>query len=216
MILLVSAQLFTANSIAQKTLSEGTIVYNISVESKKAENNKESVLNGAKSILYLKGSSSRSEMISSLGNETSIFNAKTGSAVILREYSGQKLMITLSKANWDEKNKKYNSLLFDKSTETKMIKGYSCQKATGKLSDGSIITVFYATDLGLTNKDYTSAFKNLPGLPMEYELETENMKFTYTVSEIDLNSISAVKFEFPKSGYRVMSYEDNKQVKKEG
>ena len=51
---------------------------------------------------------------------------------------------------------------------------------------------------------------------MEYEFETETMKFTYSVADIDLNPISASKFEFPKSGYRVMTYEENKQVKKEG
>lgn len=214
--LLASALVISLKSWSQKTISEGTVVYSISVEGKKSDKKTESVLNGAKSVLYLKGNSSRTEMISSLGNETTIYNAKTGNAVILREYSGQKLMITLSKDNWNEKNKKFNFLVFDKSPETKVIQGYNCQKATGKLNDGSVITVYYATDLGLINKEYSSAFRNLPGLPMEYEFETETMRFKYAVAKIDLSAISAAKFEFPKSGYRVMSYEDNKQVKKEG
>lgn len=211
-----SVQLLSADCFGQKTISEGIITYNISVQGKNADQKNASVLNGAKSILYLKGSLSRTEMVSSLGNESTVYNGKTGSAVILREYSGQKLMITLTKANWDEKNKKYNGLVFEKTSESKTIQGYNCQKAVGKLGDGSIITVYYATDLALMNKEYTMAFKNLPGLPMEYEFETETMRFKYSVADIDLNPISASKFEFPKSGYRVMTYEENKQVKKEG
>ena len=209
-------QLQPRTVIAQKAFSEGTVVYNISVQPKDASKKNASVLNGAKAVLYLKGGLSKTELTSSLGTETTIYNGKTGNAVILREYSGQKLMITLTKDNWDEKNKKYRGLTFEITPETKIIEGYQCKKAIGKLVDGSTITVFYTPEITLINKEYNMAFKELAGLPLEYEFETETMKFKYSVAEIDFNPISTTKFEFPKTGFRVMTYEDNKQVKKEG
>src|SRR5918993_1903663 len=140
--------------VAQKAFSEGTVVYNISVQPKDASKKNTSVLNGAKAVLYLKGGLSKTELTSSLGTETTIYNGKTGNAVILREYSGQKLMITLTKDNWDEKNKKYRGLTFETTPDTKIIEGYTCKKAIGKLADGSTITVFYTPEITLMNKEY--------------------------------------------------------------
>ena len=99
-------------SFAQKTISEGTIVYNISMQSANKESLNNS-LNGASVTVYLKGALSRTDMVSNLGNEKTIHDTKTGSAVILKEYSGQKLMITLTKANWQSKNKKTDGIIFN-------------------------------------------------------------------------------------------------------
>jgi hypothetical protein len=41
------------------------------------------------------------------------------------------------------------------------------------------------------------------------------MKFTYTLSKIDFNSVPSAKFEIPKTGYRVLSYEEGKSEKKD-
>ena len=208
-------QLEPRSVVAQKAFSEGTIIYTISVQPKDASKKNASVLNGAKAVLYLKGGLSKTELTSSLGTESTIYNGKTGNAVILREYSGQKLMITLTKDNWNEKNKKYGELTFETTPETKVIEGYQCKKAIGKLADGSIITVFYTPEISLMNREYNMAFKQLAGLPLEYEFETETIRFKYSAVKIDFNPISTTKFEFPKTGFRVMTYEDNKQVKKE-
>lgn len=206
--------LFALQSYGQKTISEGTIVYDIDIQGKDKDG-KNTGLNSAKNILYLKGGLSRTDMVSALGNETTIHNAKTGNAVILKEYSGQKLMITLNKNNWAVRNKKFGDIKFENTAETKVLQGYTCKQAVAKLEDGSTITVYYAPDLNLMNKDYNQAFKNLSGFPMEYEFETKKMKFKCTVSRIDLDPIASVKFDFPKSGYRVMTYDENKQGRKE-
>ncbi len=202
-------------SQAQKTISEGTITYDISIQNKANSGKTSGGLNGAKSILYLKGGLSRTEMISALGNEITIHNGKVGNAVILKEYSGQKLMITMNKDNWEQRNKKFDGINFENTNETKVIEGYSCKKAIATLKDGSIISVYYTPDLTLMNKEYSQAFKNLPGFPMEYEFETAKSKFNYLVSAIDLSPVAASKFDFPKSGYRVTSYDDIKGGKED-
>src|SRR5258708_6426107 len=86
---------------AQKIISEGTIYYNIKIQNSDKANE---VTDSATSKVYLKGGLSRIDLINSLGSETTIHDSKDGSAVILKQYSGQKLMITLTKQNWLNKN----------------------------------------------------------------------------------------------------------------
>ena len=200
---------------AQRTVSEGKITYDILIQSKNAGAKETGGLNGSKSIIYLKGALSRTEMNSSLGNETTIYNGKTGNAAILKEYSGQKLMITLTKENWESRNKKFDGINFENTVNTKVIEGYNCKQAVAKLQDGSTISVYYTPDLIALNKEYNQAFKNLPGFPMEYDFVTEKLIFKYRLSKIDFSPVPASTFDFPKSGYRVMTFDENKKGKEE-
>src|SRR5688572_1999171 len=114
---------------AQKLISEGTLVYNISIQTGDKEPKIADMLDGATTTIYIKGSQTRSEMLSGLGSESTIHDAKTGNGVILKDYSGQKLMITLSQNDWEKKNKKYEGLTYEITDETNVIVGYNCKKA---------------------------------------------------------------------------------------
>lgn len=201
-------------SQAQNSFSEGTITYDISIMPKQNQGKATTGLGGATNTIYVKGVLARTEMASALGNETVIQNSKTGEAVILKEYSGQKLMITLTKENWIEKNKKYRTVSFQLTNETKTINGYNCKKAIGKLKDSSSIVVYYAPALTIMNKEFNPVFTNLTGFPMEYELQTEKLIFNYKISKIDFGSVPASKFDAPKSGYRTMTFDENQKEKK--
>ena len=200
---------------AQKTVTEGTIVYSIAIQTDNNDPKAIGNLNGATTTIYLKGPLSRTDMSSTLGTESTILDSKTGGAIILKEYSGQKLMITLTKDNWIEKNKRFDGVIFTETGETKTIAGYNCKKTIAKLSDGSSsFAVYYTPEIVTANKDYNVTFKNLPGLPVEYEYITGKTKYTYTLSKIGFEALPASKFDAPKTGYRVMTYEENKQIKK--
>lgn len=211
-VLLVS----TVFSFAQKTVSEGTMMYDIVIQSGNKEPQMADAMDGSTITISLKGGLSRSDMVSALGKETTIHDVKTGNAVILKEYSSQKLMITLSKENWEAKNKAYKDIKFDLSDETITIAGYTCKKATALMPGGRIFVVYYSPDLSVANKEYNATFKNLPGLAMQYEYESGAMKYKCTLSKISFEPIPASKFDFPKSGYRVMTYEENQQMRKGG
>ncbi len=94
--------------------------------------------------------------------------------------------------------------------ETKTILNYNCQKAIGKLNDGTSFLVWYTTDILPENKDFQYANRNLPGLAMEYESIVGTLKVTYTVSKINFNPVPPAKFDLPKSGYRILTYEESK------
>ena len=188
----------------QRSIAEATIVYNITGEA----------LSGASTTIFLKGNNSRTEMVSVLGKEITIFNSKTDDAVILKEFSGQKLMITLTRENWKMKNKMYENIKFELTNDYKTIAGYNTRKAIAKMPDGKSFEVYYATDLVPVNKQYDATFSNLPGLAVEYEIESGKMKFKYTLVKINYDPIQVSLFDFPTSGYRVMSYEENQNLKK--
>ncbi len=214
--LLLGLLLSVVFSFAQKTIAEGTMVYDIVIQSGNKEPQMADALDGGTITVSVKGGQSRSDMVSALGKETTIHDTKTGNAVILKEYSGQKLMITLTKDNWEAKNKAYSGIQFDLKDETKTIAGYTCKKAVAVMPGGKSFVVYYTTDLVITNKEYNATFKNLPGLPMQYEYESGTMKYKYTLSKINFDPVPASKFDFPKSGYRVMTYEENQQMRKGG
>ena len=204
--------LLVQSTFGQRSLSEGTLVYDILVETNNKEPKMADAFDGATSTIYLKGSNSRVDMVSMLGTERTFHDAQTGAATILKEYSGQKLMITLKSENWIEKTQLVSNIRFQDQPETKVLSGYNCNKATGQLNDGTAIVVFYTKELIPTNREYDPMFKSLPGLPLQYELNRGNTKFIYTANRIDFTPVPASMFEIPQ-GYRMMTYEESKSRK---
>lgn len=199
---------------AQRRLTEATISYDIVINTSNKAAQAADLLDGATSVVYLKGNSSRSDMISSLGTQATIVDGKTGEVTVLKEYGEQKYMIKMTKDNWKESNKKYEGITFTFADEYKTIAGYNCQKAVGVLTDGTSFNVYFTRDLLPMNKDFQYLNKNLPGLAMQYEASLGSMLVTYTVSSINLNPVQQAKFDIPKSGYRVMNYEESNEGRK--
>ncbi len=205
----------TGNSLfSQKKIDEVTLQYNITVHSTNEKPDIARSLDGALLTVYLKANQSRSEMTSAIGSESNLYDTRTGKGFILKEYSGQKLMITLNKDNWQQKNQYYQNLNFTTAEGEEVIAGFSCKRANALLPNGNTFTVYYTPDLLLTNRNYNNAFVQLNGVPVQFELESGNLKFKYSLAKVSYDAIPSSKFEIPKSGYRLMSFEDNQQLKK--
>ena len=200
----------TFTAAGQKKFSEGTISYDIVINTGSDKPKAADFLDGATSTVFLDGNKSRTEMVSSLGTQSTVIDGGKNSIVILKEYGEQKYMIQLTPANWREANRKFENVQFTYENEEKTILGYKCKKAIGKLSDGTAFTVWYTTDLIPENKDFQYVNKSLPGLAMQYESNMGNLNVVYTVSKVNFAPVPASKFDLPKSGYRVMNYEETK------
>jgi GLPGLI family protein len=209
LILIFFGLLLSPGSWGQKKIAELTLIYDYSVF---IGNVKSDDIGAASHTVFIKGSKSRSEMSNALFSSTTIFDANTGSAVILKEVSGQKLLIRLNPQNWAEKNQMYEGIVFKTTGETKEIAGYRCVKATGQTKSGMLISVYYTRDIIPENRQYDPAFRTLDGLPLEYELTNGNVRIQYRVSRINLNPVPASKFDLPSSGYREMNYEESKKM----
>ncbi len=201
---------------AQKKVSELTLVYNFAMSIGDNASKPGYVPDNVTNTVYIKGSKSRSETASSLYSAATLYDAKTQTAVILKEVSGQKLLIRLSTENWQEKNRQYEGMTFKNGPETREIAGYKCVQAIAMRNDGYKLTVFYTRELIPENREYDPQFRNLDGLPLQYELTNGSIKITYTVSKLNLNPVPASKFDIPKWGYREMTYEESKKMNASG
>jgi GLPGLI family protein len=210
-LLLASLLLFVLPVLAQKKFSEGTISYDIVINTGSDKPQNADFLDGATSAVYLKGAKTRTEMVSPLGTQSTIIDGTKNSIVILKEYGEQKYMINLKPADWKDANKRYEDVAFTyDGGESKTILGYKCSRAVGKLKDGTTFTVWYTTDLVPENRDFQYANRSLPGLALEYETNMGNLKVTYTVSKSSFSPVPAAKFDIPKAGFRILSYEESK------
>jgi GLPGLI family protein len=195
----------------QKRVGDLTLVYNSVISNSSDSSRKIS----STTAYYLKGNLSRAEVNSSQFSSVTIFDSKTGTGVILREVNGQKLLIRMNEENWKQKNSRYSDLTFTKTNETKTVAGYFCSQAKAATTGGFEITVFYTRDLIPENKTYDPQFKNLDGLPLEFELQKGNIHIRYTLASVNLNPVPASKFDIPTSGYREMTYEESLKLKAE-
>jgi GLPGLI family protein len=205
--------LFSLPVLAQKKLTDGSIFYDITITTGSDKPQNADFLNGATNAVYIKGGKTRTEMVSSLGTQTTIINQTAGSKeiTILKEYGEQKYMINLTPADWADVNKKYENVSFTLDpAATKTIQGFVAKKAIGSMPDGTTFTVWYTPDIAIDGKDFQYVNRNLPGLALEYETILGNLKVTYTASKVSFAPVPASKFELPKSGFRVMTYKESK------
>jgi len=202
----------SVSAFSQRKVSELMLSYDTQISTGSNEPKIADAFDGAVTTVYIKGPLSRSEMTSALFSSTTIHDAKAGTAVALREVSGQKLLIRMTAENWKEKNKKYEGISFTNTTESKVIAGYKCVKAEAKLADGTVFAVYYTTEIVPENREYENMmFKNLEGLPLEWELVQGKLKIKYTLSKINMNPIPVSRFDIPKSGYRELTYDESKK-----
>lgn len=194
------------NAQEPKQINECVITYEVVVLDSKAEQQVIKSMNGSVKTLYLKGTRSRTDLETSGFKQTTLYDSKNDSTVILREIGANKYISYLNGNQRKEKNKKYNNIEFTNTDERKIILGYDCKKVIAKLADGTTYTVYYTPNVIVSNSDYEYQFKNLAGLVLEYESETDDgkSKVKYVANKILFNPIPNVKFEIPKSGYRVL------------
>jgi GLPGLI family protein len=188
----------------RKIVAELTLVYDYSAGA---------AGDSAVHTIYIKGNMSRSEMTNSLFSSTIIFDGNSGFGVILKEVSGQKLLIRMNPDNWTERNRQYDGIVFTNTKETREIAGYTCTKATGQTGNGTVITVWYTRNLVPETRSYDPIFRTLDGLPLEYELTRGKVRIHYRASSISFNPVPASKFDIPSSGFREIKYEESKKLK---
>lgn len=211
---LILTGFFSGEVIAQKQVNEASLIYDILATTSDGKSEVSS-LKGATLQIWVKGDQSRSEMKSTLGIETSIHDIAGGKAVVLKEYSAQKLMITYTSANWQSSSQTFSQSEFKPLNGSSTINNYVCKEAVAQGSQGTgEIRVWYHPEIQLNNNAYFHAFPGLMGLPIQYSLSKSNLRVTYTLRSISYEPIPASKFEWPKSGYRIMTYEENLQLNK--
>ncbi len=183
----------------QRTVAECTVNYTITTDSASSS------MKGTTKTVYIKGNDARTDVISSAFSQTTFYDKASGNVVVLREIGNNKIMTKLSKTQWIEKNKKFDDATVELVGDTKVILGYECKKAIIKTTDNTSITVYYATAIVPSVKEFEYQFKNIPGFVLEYQMEEVGKNIKYTASKISLSPVSSSKFDVPVTGYRLLN-----------
>jgi GLPGLI family protein len=84
--------------------------------------------------------------------------------------------------------------------ETKEIAGYTCKKAIVTVADKVPYSfdVYYTTDIALTDPNWCTPFKDIPGTLMEYQIEKFNVIMRFTAKEVKNLEQDAKEFSMPE------------------
>jgi GLPGLI family protein len=197
----------TINVVAQeqRIIAECTIEFSVSA-THSDDTALQSSFPTSSQIVYIKGNNSRVDLISPSFKQTTFFDKTTGEAVILREFGSNKFISKLSNAEWLAANENYNKdsvFFFD---ETKKILDYDCKKATVKLKNGSMFTVYYTPTVVPSVKEFQYEFTDIPGFVLEYEITNQQQKTVhYTAMNLNFNPVPAKIISIPSTdGYRLL------------
>ena len=177
-----------------KVVGECAITYDIH----QISNIGDTSLIGQKQI-FIKGNSCKTILKTPQLTQTLIFNTQQDTAIILKEIGLNKLLqyilytsihpVNLVAA---KKNGLINSIL-----------NYPCSSITLTWADGNTMDVVYTTDILPTVTVYEQAFKEIPGLVLNYQLTTkEGNRILYSATKVDLSPITLNVFEVNKNNYQ--------------
>ena len=201
--------LFAQSIVCAQTrvVAECTVNYSIQIKGDaKMDNETAALLKSSSKIVYIKGNDSRVDLLSTTFLQTLIYDKSTGTAVIMRELGANKFMTKLDNKAWANQNSKYTGMVITYLDEVKQILGYECKKAILQLNDGNTFSVYYATAITPSVREFEFQFKDIPGFVLEYEtVEGKGEKITFTATKINLNPVPASKFDIPTSGYRLLN-----------
>lgn len=179
---------------------EGVVTFKISYPGSKFT---ESQLSMFPKILTvtIKGSKSRTEIATGMGNQTEITDYISKSKIGLINMGGQKFAVKTTSEEIEKEIAKEPVPTIEFSEESKMIAGYACKKATITVDDKgtkNTYEVFYTKELGnkLANFD-NPLYKDIDGILLEFSMKTPQFMMKFTATAVEKKNISPKEFEIP-------------------
>jgi GLPGLI family protein len=163
--------------------------------------------------IYFTEGLTRSEMkMGTMMNISTLTDEKTGDLLMLMSgmIGKNAILTTLDEINKEkEETPEMEVTLVD---ETKVIMGYVCKKAIITAEDGSESVFWYTEDIKVAAKGQSYLNENVPGFPLEYEINNSGLKMVLTVTDIEKKIKKAgdlFDFKIPE-GYKQMTIDQLK------
>ena len=177
-----------------KIVGECAITYDIHQISKTGD----TILLGQKQI-FIKGNSCKTILKTPQLTQTLIFNTQQDTAIILKEIGLNKMLQYFLYTSINP----VNLVSAKKNSFISTILNYPCASITLTWADGNTMEVVYTTDILPTVTVYEQAFKEIPGLVLNYQLTTkEGNRILYSATKVDLSPITLNVFEVNKNNYQ--------------
>ena len=206
-------------SILFAQLKEGHIAYKIETTTDNPEMQMAvGMMQGSTMEVYFKDKFTRGEFkMGTMMTMTTVSNETTGDVLMLMSgMMGQ----TAIKSNSNETakdtvlNKKPN-VDVTLTNETKVIEGYNCKKALITDEEGTVSTFWYTDEISAAKKGQSYLSEDIPGFPMQFEMNKSGMKMTMTVTKVDTKLSGKTSDLFNMTipeGYTEMSLDQMKQM----
>lgn len=207
----------TFPTIAQKQINEGQITMILTHVDAEDEAIKQQaqMMSGSQTIVSFNQdySALNISMMEGMISMKTITELSSGDSKMFMDAMGMKYVIPMSKS---EKNQMVTeqagndgfSVEYDKS-DTKLIAGYNCYKATVVNDNDIVVLECYITSEISADPKLLQGFEyiDLEGFPLEYTMGQESMKMTFTASEFSTN-VEESEFRVNEADYQTMSFEE--------
>jgi len=199
------------HAIAQKTITEATLKYQINAKTYNGSDSVNLSADGASYTVFIKDNQTRSDFSNRYGNETVIYDKGTGQGVFMKSYGAQHLLYNMTQDNWNDHISSFFTLQFKDSPGRSVVNNMNCKMAIATLGQGKSILVYYNPDIILSNNQYGLSFQQINGLPIKIIKVSGKDIYEYVLTGISYDQIAITQFNSPKSGFRVMTYEEAKK-----
>ncbi len=218
LILILPLLFILSASFAQSKFTQGKIVYTIQV------NNKGTLptqivrdLEQGKLIYHFKNQWFRSDLVLKKSTHINIHNSQNQTGLsLIKSNSGRNYLIKMSSKELQKEAQKYEGMHFSFEKDTKKIAGYNCHKTIGKLKDGNQFVVYYTKKLQPVYDNYDPRFEGIDGIPLQFQfnIKRANATLTMTATKVNQGFQPSELFKTPTSGYRELTYQQLKQLRK--
>ena len=149
--------------------------------------------------IFIKGNSCKTILKTPQLTQTLIFNTQQDTAISLKEIGLNKMLQYILYTSMNP----VNLVSAKKNSFISTILNYPCASITLTWADGNTMEVVYTTDILPTVTVYEQAFKEIPGLVLNYQLTTkEGNRILYSATKVDLSPITLNVFEVNKNNYQ--------------
>jgi GLPGLI family protein len=182
---------------------------NCNVTPEVTESMEESLYQGSKMDVYFSKNKTRSELtLGCLGDITTISDAEIDSLVKINSGLIGPNAVKTSISEMSKIIGVDTTSILQLESETKTILNYNCKKAVRIDKKGTRSIFWYTTELIVAKSGHSCLNFDLPGFPLEFELNGEDISYKYTAIAFD-NKVKEKLFDLkiPK-GYYINSIED--------
>lgn len=204
---LITAIVSTSTQAQKKSKNaEGKIVYEITLDGE-VEGMMAAML-PSEIVMKFKGSKCRTEMATAMAENITLSDQKDpNSGLILLDVMGSKYAMKVDPAKVEEQKKSLPEFEVIASTETKEIAGYKCKKAIMKNKSNNEETyIYYSEELPYLENSLTSQYKNISGMPLEFNTKLNGITMTIRAKSIEKIKIADAEF-VASSEYKLVTEE---------
>jgi hypothetical protein len=196
-------------SIGQRIVSEARLLYTVTAYPEKGMEKLAEAFTNTTQTVWLRGNLARIDFSAPLREQTTFYNAATGSATILRTSGEDKYQWNFDAEGWKENNKKWADAHYKETGETLEISGFLSKKIIATLKDSNVVTIYYTPQLVPLSRGYDVLFAPLEGVAVQYEMLVDGLKVVYTLQSLQTGPVGASRFDIPTGGYKTMAAQKN-------